>query len=141
MFSLKENNVIVSIDKAANNKAFTCKHFSALSIIKELNLDCHLSNQDDKSTYTFINNKTKDQEIKGYNLYLSKHKINLTNNMEDLLVIHKNPISFCFIIASPECSIKPLSKELISIFKLFYEKVERYHGQESRPSGLFRIAP
>ena len=47
MFSLKEDFVIVPIDKAANNVAFICKHFYALTIKKELNLDCHLSNQDD----------------------------------------------------------------------------------------------
>ena len=56
LFSLKEDFVIVPIDKAANNVAFICKHLYALTIIKELNLDCHLSNQDDHSTYTFINN-------------------------------------------------------------------------------------
>ena len=42
MFSLKENFVIVPIDKAADNVAFICKQFYALTIIKELNLDCHL---------------------------------------------------------------------------------------------------
>ena len=57
MFSLKEDFVIVPIDKAANNVTFICKHFYALTIIKELNLDCHLSNQDDNNTNTFLNNK------------------------------------------------------------------------------------
>ena len=53
--------------------------------------------------------------------------------MQDLPVMYwvlkmrKNPVSLRFIIASPVCSIKPLSKDIISIFKLFYEKVERYH--------------
>ena len=46
--------------KAANNVAFICKHFYTLTVIKKLNFDCHLSNQDDSNTYTFINNKTKD---------------------------------------------------------------------------------
>ena len=40
--------------------------------------------------------------------------------------MHKNPVSFRFIVVSTACSIKPLSKEITSIFKLFYEKVERY---------------
>ena len=62
---------------------FICKHFYALTIIKELNLDCQLSNQDDNNTYTFINNKTKDQITKEHKLYFSKHKINLTNHMQD----------------------------------------------------------
>ena len=43
--------------------------------------------------------------------------------------IHKNPISFCFIIASLICSIKSLSKPITSIFKLFYEKVERHNTE------------
>ena len=99
MFSLKKDFVIVPIDKAANNVAFICKHLYALTIIKELNLDSHLSNQDDNNTYTVINNKTKNQIIKEHKLYLSKHKINSLNNMQDLRVMygipkmHKNPIS------------------------------------------------
>ena len=80
----KENLVFVSIDKAANNVAFICKHIYALTIIKELNIDCHLSNQEDNKTYTFINNETNDQRIKEHKFYLSKQKINLTNNMQDL---------------------------------------------------------
>ena len=41
--------------------------------------------------------------------------------------MHINPLRFRFIIASPVCTIKPLSKDVTSIFKLFYEKVEIYH--------------
>ena len=142
MFFLKEDFVIVPIDKAANNLAFICKHFYALAIIKELNFGCHLPNQDYNNTYTFTNNKTKDQIIKEHKLCLSKRKINLPNNMQDLPAIywiqkmHKNPISFGFIIASPVCSIKPLSKDVTSIFKLFYEKVERYHTKRKVWSGV-----
>ena len=73
MFSLKEDFLIVPIDNAANNVAFICKHSYALTIIKELNIASHISNQDDNKTYTFINNKTKDQIIKEHNLYFSKH--------------------------------------------------------------------
>ena len=62
--------------------------------------------------------------------------------MQDLPVMywipkmHKNPASFRFIIASPVCSIKPLSKDITSIFKLFYEKVERYHTKGKIWSGI-----
>ena len=62
--------------------------------------------------------------------------------MKDLPVMccipkmHKNPISFHFIIASPVCSIKPLSKDITSIFKLFYEKLERYHIKGKVWSGI-----
>ena len=63
--------------------------------------------------------------MKERKLYLSKHKINLANNMQDLPAMYwipkmpKNPISFRFIIACPVCSIKPLSKDVTSTFKLF----------------------
>ena len=142
MFSLKEDSMIVPIDKAANNLAFIYKHFDALTIIKELNLDCNLSNQDDNNTCTFINNKTKDQIIKEHMYYLCKHKINLSNNMQNLPVMYwipkllKKPISFCFIIASLVSSIKPLSKDITSIFKLLYEKMERYHTKRKIWSGI-----
>ena len=141
MFPLKEDFVILPIDKAANNMNFICKHFYAKTVIKELNLDCHLSNQDD-NTYTFIDNKNKDQIIKEHKLYLSKHKIKLANNIQDLPVMYwipkmnKNPSSFRFIIASLVCSIKPPLKDITSIFKLFYEKVERYHTKGKVWSGI-----
>ena len=75
-------------------------------------------------------------------MYLSKHKINSANNFQYLPVMywipkmHKNPISFRFIKASQLCSIKPISKDTTSIFKLFYEKVERYHTNRKLWPGL-----
>ena len=42
---------MVPIDKVANDVAFIGKHFYALTIIKELNFDCQLSNPDDNGTY------------------------------------------------------------------------------------------
>ena len=83
--------MIVPIDKAPNNVALICKYFYALTNIKELNFDSHLSNQDDNNMYTFINNKTKDQIIKEQKLYVSKHSINLPNNMQELPVIYWIP--------------------------------------------------
>ena len=50
--------------------------------------------------------------------------------------MHKNPISFCFIIASPVCCIKPPSRDITSIFNLFYEKVERYHTKRKLWSNI-----
>ena len=46
--------------------------------------------------------------------------------------MHKNPISFCFIIAPPACSIKPFPKDT----KLFYENVKRYHTKGNVWSGI-----
>ena len=43
--------------------------------------------------------------------------------------MHKNPIKFRFIIAAPNCSIKPLSKAITKIFRLFYRQVETYSAK------------
>ena len=59
-FLKKEDFMIKPTDKAANNVAFICNYFYVLTIIKELILDCHLSNQDNNNINIFINNKTKD---------------------------------------------------------------------------------
>ena len=72
MFTLKEDFVIIPSDKVANKVAFICKYLCTLTVIKELNLDCHLANQDDNHTYTFIDTKTGDQIIAKHKLYLSK---------------------------------------------------------------------
>ena len=78
---------------------------------------------DDHNTYTFIDKKTKDQIIKEHTFYW-------------IPKMYKNPISFRFIIASPVCSIEPLSKDITLIFKLFYEKVEIYHTKRKVWSGI-----
>ena len=60
--------------------------------------------------------------------YLATLGLKVDKNMEQLPVMywtpkmHKSPTGFRFIIASPTCSIKPLSKDITSIFKLFYKK-------------------
>ena len=95
-----------------------------------------------KTLKKFFNKKTEDLIIKQHKLYLSKHKINSTNNIKDLSVMYwipksyENPIIFCFIIASPVYSSKPVSNDITSIFKLFYEKVERYHTKGKLGSGI-----
>ena len=50
--------------------------------------------------------------------------------------LHKNSINFRFIIASPVCSIKRLSKYITSTLKLFYEKVERCYTKGKLWSGI-----
>ena len=51
MLFLKEEFLIAPIGEAAPHVAFICKHFYAF--IKELYLECYLSNQDDNNTYFY----------------------------------------------------------------------------------------
>ena len=50
--------------------------------------------------------------------------------------MHKNPVGFRFVIASPKCSLKPLTKDITALFKLFYSRVERYHLKGKVWSGI-----
>ena len=41
--------------------------------------------------------------------------------------LHKNPVGSRFIIASKNCSTKPLSKAVSNTFKLIYSQIENFH--------------
>ena len=41
--------------------------------------------------------------------------------------LHKNPVGSRFIIASKNCSTKPLSKVVSNVFKLIYSQIENFH--------------
>ena len=41
--------------------------------------------------------------------------------------LHKNPVSFRFLIASNNCSTKPLSKAFSNVFKTIYSQIENFH--------------
>ena len=43
--------------------------------------------------------------------------------------LHKNPVKIRFIIAAPNCSVKPLSQAITKIFKLFYRQIEKYNAK------------
>ena len=137
---LKESFVIVPIDKATNNIAFICKQFYANVLVKEL--DFPSPNNCDSSTYHQIHNLDKKQIIKEHKTFLKKLKIQLKQNMESLPLMywvpkmHKNPVGFRFIIASPQCTLKHLAKDLTAIFRLLYKKVEKYNQKGKVWSGV-----
>ena len=140
---LQSKFVLVPIDKAANNVAFICKQFYAAVISKELQYSNIINNINLKnSTYELLKSHTKEEIIKSHKTFLAKYKLEINNNMEILPSIywlpkiHKTPVGFRFIIASPKCSLKPLAKDITALFKLFYKKVERYHCKGRVWSGI-----
>ena len=129
---LKERFIITPIDKAAGNVAFICKRFYAQILLKELGLDVHTG----CATYESVERENVDRIIKNHNKNLkTKFKIKV-NNASNLLPhiywlpkLHKCPIKFRFIIAAPNCSVKPLSQAVTKIFKLFYRQIETYNAK------------
>ena len=43
--------------------------------------------------------------------------------------LHENPVGSRFIIASKNCSTKPLSKTISNVFKLIYSQRKNFHRQ------------
>ena len=128
---LHQNFVVAPIDKATGNIAFICKRFYASVIVEELGL----RDASSSSTYKNITNKTSREVIDKHLKFLAD-KFNMKDSTSDnsrlpniywLPKMHKDPIKFRFIIAAPECSIKPLSKTLVAIFKLFQWQIESYN--------------
>ena len=60
------------------------------------------------------------------NITIENHRLPIMYWMHK---IHKNPIKARFIIASPKCSTKPLLKTLITIFRLFFRKIQTYNDK------------
>ena len=140
---LQSKFVLVPIDKAANNVAFICKQFYASVIVNELGYNNITDNQNNlNNTYQLINNTTKTEIIDAHKSFLSKYKVEINKKMERLPSMywlpkmHKQPVGFRFIIASPKCSLKPLTKQITSIFKLVYNNVERYNLKSKIWSGV-----
>ena len=43
--------------------------------------------------------------------------------------MHKKPVGCRFIIASKDCSIKPLTKVIPNVFKMIFDTVESFHNK------------
>ena len=124
---LHKKFVLVPIDKAANNIAVICKKHYVEVILKEIGLSGN-------PTDTYKESPKDKEEIIFENLqYLDRLKLKSEEKDKELPVMywtpkmHKNPIGSRFIIASKNCSTKPLSKIISSAFKLIYRQVEAFH--------------
>ena len=132
--------VLVPIDKAANNIAFICKRFYASVIVKELGLQN--INSANSSTYESLNidiadimKSHKDTLTEEFNINID-HSMELLPTMYWIPKIHKDPIGFRFIVASPKCTVKHLSKDITSVFKLFHKQIQNYHRKRRFWSGI-----
>ena len=111
---LKDQFVLVPIDKAANNVGLICKKYFLEILRKETSTE----------TYEEYDN-TAEEVIGAIRKGILNIGIPLEKTFNDLLLIHatikmrKNPIKFCFIIGSRTGVIKPAAKKLVQILRLF----------------------
>ena len=124
---LHEKYVLVPIDKAANNIAIFFKKYYVTVILKEIGI-LDAGNE----TYEKIN-KNQEKIIQD-NLEYNTH-LKLFNGSKDKSLpimywipqLHKNSVSSWFIVASKNCSTKPLSKAVSNVFKPIYSQIENFH--------------
>ena len=139
---LHDKFVFVPIDKATNNIAIICKRLYASVIHKELNFSS--INSSSNNTYEQVDILPEDI-INRHKMYLKSHGCELQEDMEKLPCmywspkVHKTPVGTRFIIASKRSSLKPLSKDVASIFKLIFDCVRRYYNKASYFSGLHQF--
>ena len=55
--------------------------------------------------------------------------------------LHKNPTKARFIVAAPNCSIKPLSKAVTQVLKLMFKQIEMYNHKSTYFSGVKSFWP
>ena len=133
--SLHSNFVVVPIDKASGNVGIVCKRFYAEVLIKELGLD--QANGSTQSTYEKISISSDDLIKDDCKALREKFSLEVPDSSKLLPHIywmpklHKTPIKFRFIIAAPNCSIKPLAKSLTKLLKLFYRQMENYNKKNA----------
>ena len=114
---LHRHFVIVPIDKAANNFSFICKKYYISKILHEVGLS-----GTPNPTYTLTT--TSKTEIIDNNIrFCEKFGLKVNDKQRDLPIMywlpkmHKNPVGFRFIIASKNCSTKPLTKVVSKYFQ------------------------
>ena len=136
---LQSKYVITPIDKANGNIAFICKRYYALTIVKELGLNS------DTGSPTYCKESVKSSaEIIDQQVNDLKNLFNLDVDAEQrelphiywLPKLHKSPPKPRFIIAAPNNAVKPLSKAVTSILKLFFHQIEAYHRKCQYFSGI-----
>ena len=135
---LQHKYVMTPIEKADSNVAFICKRHYVQVLVKELGLaDGHTN------TYEPVLNTNMSSIVKQHTTDLHKEfGIVIPDDMQTLADIywmpklHKTPIKERFIIASKKCTLKQLSKDITSIFKLAHEQVEKYKNKARRFSGV-----
>ena len=127
-WKILKNNVIVPIDKAANNCAFICKKYYVSKLLLELDT----SDLEERKIYE-ISDHTREEVVNENIKLCGNVNLNISENEKTLPIMywipkmHKNPIGARFIVASKTCSIKPITKVISRIFKMFFSQIENFH--------------
>ena len=144
---LHENYVLTPVDKASKNIAITCKQFYLKTIYTELynnsdhdstssNLPTDVVNVYSESSLTEPEAVAKHHDhMRSIQMPFNADKFNSLPFIYMTPKFHKTPIKFRFIVASNNCSTKPLSNAIskalkqVRLKRMYYcEKLYQYDG-------------
>ena len=125
--NLHHHFVLVPIDKAANNICIICKRYYVEEILKEIGIL-------GQGNSTYVRTDLLKEDVDKENIEYVEHlRMNVGDKEMDLPTMywipkkHKQPSGKRFIIASKQCSTKPISEAVSNAFKLIYIQVENFH--------------
>ena len=134
--SLQNNYVLTTVDKASKNIAITCKRFYLQTIYKEIY-------NDDQINHVYREEQLSAPEaVHIHHSFISSICMNIDkekySNLPYIYMVpkfHKIPTKFRFIVASSNCSTKPLSNAISKALqkvrterKYYCNKLETYDG-------------
>ena len=126
--NIHKDFVVVPIDKANVNIDLVCKRFYVSVITRELGLNNHSSTDTCKNAGSLSANDIIDGNIRDLKIKFGTGNSPIENhrlpNMYWMPKMHKNPIKARFIIASAKSSIKPLTRTITSVFRLFFRQIQ-----------------
>ena len=131
---LKEQFVLVSIDKAANSIGFICKKYFLEVLLQETKSSTYVPYQD--SAESIINAVAKKCleigiPVKGDNKTLP--------HIHATIKMYKNPVYFRFIIGARNCVTKQVAKKLVKILQLIMKIHRRYCNKIKFYTGIERF--
>jgi len=128
---LHKKYVVVPIDKASNNIAIICKQFYVNRLLKEVGIP-----GDTVPTYQ-ISLENKEEIISTNAELCHRYGLNLSEDQQILPIMywtpkmHYTPSRARFIMASANCSTKPLSRVMSNTFKLIVNQVQNFHDKST----------
>ena len=130
---LQNNFIFLSINKVASNVSIMYKRLYVLVIAEELrltNVNINVNTILARKLIQLSRNKISSN-------YVIKHgsKMEKLPLMYYIPKIHKNLVGLTFVVASPNCILKPFSIDITTIFN----KIKKCYSKKSNWSGIKRF--
>ena len=123
--SIPQSFTVVTIEKAGNNSAFIWKKCYIFKLLADTK----------SKTYSKATHSIEEINIKANINYCKKFGLNIIEIEQSLPIMHwlpkmyKTRSGIQFIIASKNCSTKPVSDTISEILKMIFNTVERFHNK------------